>query len=103
MGDGIEMYYRQEVRCRRTVEEQRLIDALHAKDWLPSRGQVLLVSIRGSSPLGTNSFDDRAGTVYRDHQGELHCKLYAATNDPGDYWLTNPPKTEGTAVPGTRY
>jgi hypothetical protein len=103
MGDGIEMYYRQEVRCRRTVEEQRLIDALHSKDWLPSRGQVLLVSIRGSSPLGTNSFDDRAGTVYRDHQGELHVKLYDATNDPGDYWLNNPPKPEGTAVPCAGY
>ena len=102
MGDGIGMIYATPP-ARVATEDQRLIDALRHKEWLPSRGQVLLVSIRGRAPLGTNSFDDRAGTVYRDHQGELQVKLYDATNDPGLYWLDNPPKPEGTAVPCSGY
>lgn len=80
------------------TEEEALIAALREKEWLPSHGQVLLVSIRGKSPLGTNRFDDRAGTVYRDREGNLEVKLYEATNDPGHYWLDNPSKPEGCAV-----
>jgi hypothetical protein len=98
MGDGISMFYEPDPAPPQTSEEQRLIDTLRYKEWLPSRGQVLLVSVRGNAPLGTNSFDDRAGTVYRDHTGELYVRLYDATNDPGDHWLNNPPKPGGTAV-----
>ena len=76
MGDGISMFYEPDPAPPQTSEEQRLIDTLRYKEWLPSRGQVLLVSIRGIAPLGTNSFDDRAGTVYRDHTGELYVRLY---------------------------
>ena len=85
------------------TEEVLLVEALRRKEWLPSHGQVLLVSIRGESPLGTNSFDDRAGTVYRDREGNLEVKLYDATNDPGTYWLENPSRPGGCAVPRAGY
>lgn len=45
-----------------------------------------------------NSFDDYIGVIYRDDTLEWVTLLFAATTDPGKYWLNNPISTKGTAI-----
>jgi len=49
-----------------------------------------------------NSFDDRIYVVYKDDTDLLHLSSWAATTDPGTYWLNNSMNKLGTAmlVPG---
>ena len=48
-----------------------------------------------------NTFDDTIALVYKDSQGWV-TREFAATTDPGTYWLNNPMNVKGTAalVPG---
>jgi hypothetical protein len=45
-----------------------------------------------------NQFDDTIGVAYQDAYGVPHCETFAATTDPGTYWLQHPMRVEGTAV-----
>ena len=58
---------------------------------------VNLLGIR-SRAREAGVFDDLVGVVYRDHRGSWVEAFYAATTDPGLYWLQNPTRIAGTAI-----
>ncbi len=45
-----------------------------------------------------NKFDDIIGMAYIDGAGKECVKMWAATTDPGWYWLENPLNKKGTAI-----
>lgn len=56
-----------------------------------------IVGIR-SDNTKPNSFDDRIYVFFKTDSGKWAGKSYAATTDPGTYWLENPMNPQGTAV-----
>lgn len=55
-------------------------------------------SMDGDQPLQGNTFNDRIYVVCRDDTGTLRLWSWAATTDPGAYWLLHPGRVEGTAI-----
>ena len=53
-----------------------------------------------SSVSRSNRFDDVIGCVYRDKRLEWKCRTWAATTDPGSFWLENyrSDRVSGTAI-----
>lgn len=51
-----------------------------------------------SADTTVNRFNDWVGCVYRDEGLVWNCRSWAATTDPGLYWLENPSNVDGTAV-----
>jgi len=45
-----------------------------------------------------NVFNDVVGIVYRCDALHWHCETWAATTDPGTYWLEHPGNVNGTAI-----
>lgn len=45
-----------------------------------------------------NRFDDELGCAWVDNKGVWTVESWAATTDPGEYWLINPSKSSGTAI-----
>lgn len=45
-----------------------------------------------------NKFDDNIYVFWKDEQGNWDGKVFAATTDPGTYWLKSPMKELGTAI-----
>jgi hypothetical protein len=60
---------------------------------------VNIIGIRRTTK--PNTFDDTIAVVYKDSQGWV-TREFAATTDPGTYWLNKPMNVKGTAalVPG---
>lgn len=45
-----------------------------------------------------NEFDDFVGAIWKDRIGTWYSCCYAATTDPGKYWLVNPMNVDGAAI-----
>jgi len=45
-----------------------------------------------------NSFDDEIHVFYTKSDGKWNYHIYAATTDPGTFWLNNPIYEQGTAI-----
>ena len=58
--------------------------------------QINVVAYR-SKHVRSNRFDDEIHVFYRDDQRQWHYHIFAATTDPGQYWLDNPMHPQGTA------
>lgn len=76
-----------------------LIAAMQRKGWRIDTApwKLNIVGIRTADPR-PNRFDDRIVVFYRDESGKWHWKAFAATTDPGTYWLANPLAPQGTAI-----
>lgn len=77
-------------------------DALRARvtglghPWFTGPYNLNLIGLRSNAK--PNTFDDLIVAAYQDEYGRPHCETYAATTDPGTYWLRNPMRVEGAAV-----
>lgn len=58
-------------------------------------GQCNIIGVRNSDTQA-NSFNDEIHLAWR-NEGWQH-KVYPCTCDPGNYWLENPSRVEGTAI-----
>jgi hypothetical protein len=58
--------------------------------------ELNIVGIRSATTI-PNSFDDTINVLYR-RDGRWHMESWAATTDPGTYWLHNPMNAQGTAM-----
>jgi|TARA_Y100000310_G_C20428911_1_gene690417 hypothetical protein len=61
---------------------------------------VNIVGIRSSETNGkvTNEFDDHLTISYKCSDGGWHFYCWAATTDPGQYWMEHPMNNNGTAI-----
>ncbi len=59
--------------------------------------ELNIVGVRSDSAK-PNSFDDAIYVFYLDKDGQLYQHRFAATTDPGTYWLENPMNPQGTAI-----
>ena len=59
--------------------------------------ELNIVGIRANSTT-PNSFDDCLNIFYKTSDGKLQFHQFAATTDPGTYWLKNPMNPQGTAI-----
>lgn len=59
--------------------------------------ELNIVGIRADS-VTPNSFDDSLNVYYKTNDGKWQFHRFAATTDPGTYWLKNPLNTQGTAI-----
>ena len=59
--------------------------------------ELNIVGIR-SRNLIPNTFNDRINVLYKDAQGNWQLHGFAATTDPGTFWLKNPLNPQGTAI-----
>lgn len=59
--------------------------------------ELNIVGVRSNSTV-PNSFDDSICVFYRDKGGNFVQHKFAATTDPGTYWLKNPLNPQGTAI-----
>ncbi len=59
--------------------------------------ELNIVGVRSSS-MAANTFNDSIHALYKDDKGILQIHSYAATTDPGAYWLKNPSNPQGTAI-----
>ena len=64
-----------------------------------TRGQYNLniIGVR-AAPGEPDRFDDRLHVVYKDHRNAWVDLCFAATTDPGMYYLQNPMNVKGTAI-----
>jgi hypothetical protein len=74
---------------------ERVAEAGHTV-FLSGLYNVNIVGIRHKGAKA-NRFDDRICIVFKDSQGWV-TREYAATTDPGLYWLNRPMNLQGTAV-----
>lgn len=56
-----------------------------------------VIGVRANTGL-TNTFDDAICLMYHNDQDAWALKVYAATTDPGLYWVENPMNVDGTAI-----
>jgi hypothetical protein len=59
--------------------------------------ELNIVGVR-SDNVKPNSFDDAIYVFFQDKGGKLTQHRFAATTDPGTYWLKNPMNPQGTAI-----
>ena len=59
--------------------------------------ELNIVGIRSNSTK-PNSFDDTLNIYYKTSDGKWQFHQFAATTDPGTYWLLNPMNPQGTAI-----
>lgn len=59
--------------------------------------ELNIVGVRADSTK-SNSFDDAIYAFFLNSEGKLIQHRYAATTDPGTYWLRNPMNPQGTAI-----
>lgn len=59
--------------------------------------QLNIVGMRNKTTVA-NRFDDEIHVFYKDGNGEWIYHIYAATTDPGTFWLRNPGYPQGTAI-----
>jgi hypothetical protein len=59
--------------------------------------ELNIVGIRANSVL-PNRFDDSIHVFFHNSEGKLVEQRFAATTDPGTYWLQNPMNPQGTAI-----
>lgn len=59
--------------------------------------ELNIVGVRADSTK-PNAFDDRIHVFYQNSKGEIVSHSFAATTDPGTYWLQNPMNPQGTAI-----
>ena len=59
--------------------------------------ELNIVGIRANSTT-PNSFDDSLNIFYKTSDGKWQFHQFAATTDPGTYWLKNPMNPQGTAI-----
>ena len=59
--------------------------------------ELNIVGIRSNSTK-PNSFDDTLNIYYKTSDGKWQFHKFAATTDPGTYWLMNPMNPQGTAI-----
>jgi hypothetical protein len=59
--------------------------------------ELNIVGIRADSTQ-PNSFDDSINVYYKTSTGNWQLHSFAATTDPGTYWLENPLNPQGTAI-----
>ena len=59
--------------------------------------ELNIVGIRSNSTK-PNSFDDSLNIYYKTSDGKWQFHQFAATTDPGTYWLMNPMNPQGTAI-----
>lgn len=78
---------------------QSIINTLIQKGYtLCTRPHELnIIGVR-SSNARQNSFDDTIHVISKDDRGTWSIHSFAATTDPGTYWLKNPMNPKGTAI-----
>ncbi len=59
--------------------------------------ELNIIGIRADS-TAANKFDDEIHVFFKNSTGRWIHYLFAATTDPGTYWLQNPMSPEGTAI-----
>lgn len=59
--------------------------------------ELNIVGVRSNSTK-PNSFDDTLNIYYKTSDGKWQFHQFAATTDPGTYWLMNPMNPQGTAI-----
>lgn len=59
--------------------------------------QLNIVGMRNKTTVA-NRFDDEIHVFYKDGNGDWIYHIYAATTDPGTFWLRNPSYPQGTAI-----
>ena len=59
--------------------------------------ELNIVGVRADS-LKPNSFDDSINIFYKNNNDQWQFQRFAATTDPGTYWLQNPMNPQGTAI-----
>jgi len=79
-----------------TVGEPDIIKAIRQKGYqVHEDGQCNIIGVR-SSRTQANSFDDEIRLVWKSNGWQQN--TYPCTCDPGNYWLENPMRMEGTAI-----
>lgn len=59
--------------------------------------ELNIVGVRADSTK-SNAFDDAIHVFFNNAEGKVVHHRFAATTDPGTYWLKNPMKPQGTAI-----
>lgn len=59
--------------------------------------QLNIVGLRSGS-ITSNRFDDEIHVFYARADGKWDYHIFAATTDPGTFWLNNPSYSQGTAI-----
>lgn len=59
--------------------------------------ELNIVGYRSKSTI-PNLFDDKIVVFWYDKNGKIDGRIYAATTDPGTFWLKNPMTPQGTAI-----
>jgi hypothetical protein len=59
--------------------------------------ELNIIGVRANS-VTPNSFDDSINIFYKTKEGKWIFHSFAATTDPGTYWLKNPMQSKGTAM-----
>jgi len=79
--------------------KEKLIAALMAQDYrvFTRPFELNIVGLRNDS-LIPNVFNDTINVLFKDDKGNWQFHSYAATTDPGTYWLKNPLNPQGTAI-----
>lgn len=79
--------------------KEKLIAALtgHGYKMFTRPYELNIIGIRSNSTL-PNVFNDRLNVLYKDDTGIWQLHSYAATTDPGTFWLQNPLNPQGTAI-----
>ena len=79
--------------------KEKLIAALMAQDYrvFTRPFELNIVGLRNDS-LIPNVFNDTINVLFKDDKGNWQLHSYAATTDPGTYWLKNPLNPQGTAI-----
>ncbi len=82
-----------------TYDDLRFRVTASGAPWFTGRWNLNLVGLR--SQARPNEFDDLVCVAYEDDAGRKVIESWAATTDPGTYWLANPMNVKGTAVLAT--
>jgi hypothetical protein len=79
--------------------KEKLIAALMAQGYrvFTRPFELNIVGLR-SEHLLPNVFNDTINVIFKDDKGNWQLHSYAATTDPGTYWLKNPLNPQGTAI-----
>lgn len=59
--------------------------------------ELNIVGVRGKD-MTPNRFNDRIHVFYKDNNNSWQSHSFAATTDPGTFWLENPANPQGTAI-----
>lgn len=77
----------------------RIISLLKAKGYRVYKRpyELNIIGVR-SAQTHAGKFDDQILVIYRDEKKRWRQHVFAATTDPGTYWLENPMNPQGTAI-----